>query len=186
VSMRVAWTPRRLDRETGVWTDGRTSYVTVICWRKLAANVAVCVRKGDPVVVKGKLSVRPFDDKLGRPRLSVEIDASAVGHDLNRGVSAFQRVRPQTGMSATEYAARESGAANGYVLGSDSGAGAPDDDVLAPLAGGPLAALSAGEAGEWRPGEADIPVPDEPEDADFDESEPGDAGLQGEPAAVPF
>jgi single-strand DNA-binding protein len=188
VSMRLAWTPRRLNRETGAWEDGRTSYVTVICWRKLATNVAVCVRKGDPVLVKGKLSVRSFDDKLGRPRLSVEIDASCVGHDLNRGVSAFQRVRPQTGMSATEYAsASETGAANGHLLGSGSAAGMPDDDdVLSP--GGPLAALSDGDDGDWRSAETGIPLPDGPDDADFDESEsePAGAGLQGEPAAVPF
>src|SRR6266705_6723944 len=52
VSMRVAWTPRRQDRATGEWVDGNTSYATVICWRKLATNVAICLRKGDPVMIK--------------------------------------------------------------------------------------------------------------------------------------
>lgn len=176
VSMRVAWTPRRLDRETGAWVDGMTSYVTVICWRKLATNVAICVRKGDPVMVKGKLSVRPYDDKLGRPRLSVEIDASCVAHDLNRGVSSFQRVRPQTGMSATEYAsASEAGAGNGHVL--------DDDDELSP--GGPLAVLSGGDEGNWSSAETGIPMPGAPDDTDFDESE-SESGPRGQPAAVPF
>ena len=105
VSMRVAWTPRRQDRVTGEWVDGNTSYVTVICWRKLGTNVSICVRKGDPVVVKGRLSVRPYADKEGVPRLSVEVDANSVGHDLSRGVAGFQRVRPPTGMTASEFAA---------------------------------------------------------------------------------
>ncbi len=111
VSMRVAWTPRRQDRVTGEWADGNTSYVTVICWRKLASNAGVCVRKGDPVVVKGRLSIREFDDKQGMRRTAVEVEASSVGHDLSRGVAQFQRVRPQTGMTAVEYAAAAEGQA---------------------------------------------------------------------------
>lgn len=109
VSMRVAWTPRRQDRVTGEWVDGNTSYITVICWRKLGTNAAVCVRKGDPVIVKGRLSIRPYEDKQGAQRLSVEVEASAVGHDLSRGVAQFQRVRPQTGLTASEFAATNGG-----------------------------------------------------------------------------
>ena len=40
-SMRVAWTPRRQDRDTGEWVDANTSYATVICWRKLANHAAL-------------------------------------------------------------------------------------------------------------------------------------------------
>jgi single-strand DNA-binding protein len=116
ITMRVAWTPRRMDRSTGEWADGHTSYVTVICWRKLADNVATCLRKGDPVVVKGRLTVRPYD-KDGVPRTAVEVDASSVGHDLSRGVAQFQRTRPPTGKSADEYAA-------GLQAGGDDDTGA--------------------------------------------------------------
>jgi single-strand DNA-binding protein len=92
-SMRVAWTPRWLDRATGEWTDGNTNYLTVLCWRRLATNVATCMRKGDPVVVKGKLTVREYEGKDGVSRTAVEVDASSVGHDLSRGVAVFQRTR---------------------------------------------------------------------------------------------
>jgi single-strand DNA-binding protein len=105
LTMRVAWTPRRMDRTTGEWTDGNTSYVTVICWRKLADNVATCLRKGDPVLVQGRLSVRSYEDKQGMPRIAVDVDAHTVGHDLNRGVATFQRTRPPTGKTAAEHAA---------------------------------------------------------------------------------
>lgn len=114
LSMRVAWTPRWLDRATGEWTDGNTSYVTVTCWRKLADNAAVCLRKGDPVVVKGRLSVRSYDDKQGVPRTQVDVDASSIGHDLCRGVAKFQRIRPATGRTAAEYAAELAAGGNGY------------------------------------------------------------------------
>jgi single-strand DNA-binding protein len=103
--MRVAWTPRRVDRATGEWTDGNTSFVSVICWRKLAENAAVCLRKGDPVVIRGRLSVRGYEDRQGVPRTAVEVDAYSVGHDLAHGVAQFQRVRPATGKTADEHAA---------------------------------------------------------------------------------
>ena len=101
VSMRVAWTTRYIDRGTGEWVDGNTSYVTVSCWRKLADNVALCLRKGDPVVVKGRLSVRPYE-KDGIPRTEVDVDASSVGHDLSRGVASFQRTRRAPGETAAD------------------------------------------------------------------------------------
>ncbi len=92
VTLRVACTPRWVDRETGEWTDGETSFVTVLCWRTLADNVAKCLHKGEPVLVKGRLHVRPYE-KDGASRLAVEIEATSVGHDLARGVASFQRPR---------------------------------------------------------------------------------------------
>jgi single-strand DNA-binding protein len=92
VTLRVACTPRWVDRETGEWTDGETSFVTVLCWRTLADNVAKCLHKGEPVLVKGRLHVRPYE-KDGVSRLAVEIEATSVGHDLARGVASFQRAR---------------------------------------------------------------------------------------------
>ena len=58
--LRVAYTERRLNRETGEWGDGPTSFVTVLCWRALADNVAMCLRKGEPVLVRGRLRVREY------------------------------------------------------------------------------------------------------------------------------
>jgi single-strand DNA-binding protein len=133
VSMRVAWTPRRQDRATGEWVDTNTSYATVVCWRKLATNAAVCLRKGDPVTVQGRLSVREFEDREGRPRTAVEIDASSIGHDLTRGIATFPRVRPQTGMTASVFAAAQNGgelepAVNGAAAGMASdGAPLPEE-----------------------------------------------------------
>jgi single-strand DNA-binding protein len=129
LSMRVAWTPRWLDRATGEWADGSTSYVTVTCWRKLADNAALCLRKGDPVVVKGRLSVRSYDDKQGIPRTQVDVDASSIGHDLCRGVALFQRTRPATGKTAAEYAAEPAAEGSGF----GSAEGGDEDAALAAI-----------------------------------------------------
>ncbi len=171
VSMRVAWTPRRQDRVTGEWVDSNTSYVTVICWRKLAVNVGVCVRKGDPVVVKGKLSVRTYDDRQGVRRTVVEVDASSVGHDLSRGVAAFQRVRPPTGMTASEFAAsQESGqgtAGAGGEGGVMDGAGGARALAGSSLAG---SSIAAGGSDGWAGPDSGIPMPADPDESFFDEA----------------
>jgi single-strand DNA-binding protein len=91
--LRVAYTARRRDRETGEWGDGPTSFVNVQCWRTLADNVAMSVHKGEPVLVMGRLQVRRYDDAEGVPRTAVEIEATSVGHDLARGVAKFSRTR---------------------------------------------------------------------------------------------
>lgn len=125
-TLRVAYTPRYVNRGTGEWTDSPTSFVSVTCWRKLADNVALCVRKGEPVVIRGRLQVRQFDDKNGNPRVSVDVDAQSIGHDLSRGVALFQRTR-RVPADAAEGATDTDVAQAGPEPGS---AGLDPDDVL--------------------------------------------------------
>lgn len=101
LSLRLASTPRRFDRDTGQWRDGDTMFLTVTCWRSLAANAQEALRKGDPVVVTGRLRLREYE-RDGERRLSVEVDASTVGHDLGRGVARFDRARRSTGATAED------------------------------------------------------------------------------------
>ncbi len=103
--LRVAYTARRRDKETGDWTDGPTSFVNVQCWRTLADNVSMSVHKGEPVLVMGRLQIRRFEDAEGTPRTAVEVEATSVGHDLTRGVAQFSRTRWHAGAAAAEAAA---------------------------------------------------------------------------------
>lgn len=90
-TIRVGSTPRKLNRETGEWQDGETSYYTVKCWRKLAENVHGSLRKGDMIIVRGKVFTRSWLDDQQRVRMEVEIEADSVGHDLAFGWSRFNR-----------------------------------------------------------------------------------------------
>jgi len=92
-TFRVASTTRRFNREANRWEDLDTSFLTVAAWRALADHVVESVGKGDPVVVVGRLRVREYVDSQGRSALSVEVEATSVGHDLGRGRSSFERVR---------------------------------------------------------------------------------------------
>ena len=123
VSMRVAWTSRVRDRETGEWRDGKTSFANVNCWRKLANNVVSSLRKGQAIVVMGRLQVRDFDDREGRRRIAVDIEADAIGHDLSRGVAHFQRTFRPAGEAALD------GQPDGLATGESIRAGLTDEDV---------------------------------------------------------
>jgi single-strand DNA-binding protein len=99
--LRVGATTRKLDKQTGEWVDAETSYYTVNCWRRLAGHVKASLRKGDPVVVKGKFRTNSYEDKTGRLRTEVEIVADTVGHDLARGIANYIRPeRPQVDTAA--------------------------------------------------------------------------------------
>jgi single-strand DNA-binding protein len=156
--LRVAYTERRFSRETGEWADGPTSFVTVLCWRTLADNVAISLRKGEPVVVRGRLRVREYSGKDGSPRLAVEVDASSVGHDLSRGVAHFSRTRRAAGETAAESAGALRAGGNGHVASPDSESGT--------AAGENADGLEPGldEPGAAEPGQAGAAA-DDPDDA---------------------
>lgn len=81
---RLVSRPRKFDSATGAFIDLDPSFVTILCWRHLADHVAASVRKGDQVVVTGRMRVREWEQQ-GRSRVSVEVEAHSVGLDLNRG-----------------------------------------------------------------------------------------------------
>ncbi|MDQ3326026.1 MAG: single-stranded DNA-binding protein [Actinomycetota bacterium] len=103
-TFRLASTPRFFDSAQGEWRDRDTVWLTVKVWRGLAANVASSVRKGEPVIVYGRLSTYSWRDDRNEERSRLEIDAISVGHDLSLGTSAF--LRRQKTASQTEQQRR--------------------------------------------------------------------------------
>lgn len=88
---RMCSTERRFDRETGAWVDGHTNWYSVSMFRQLATNAGASIKKGDRVIVSGRLKVRPWINADGRTGTSVEIDADTAGHDLMWGTANFRR-----------------------------------------------------------------------------------------------
>jgi single-strand DNA-binding protein len=106
--VRVGTTPRYRDDATGQWRDGESSYFDVKCWNRLAEHARASLHKGEPVIVKGKFRIGNFVDKDGNKRISVEVTADTLGHDLSRGVANYSRVqsrRPdaEAGRSRSEF-----------------------------------------------------------------------------------
>jgi single-strand DNA-binding protein len=103
-SFRVASTSRRYDRDTGRWVDGPSLRVRVTCWRRLAESVHRSVFTGDPLIVTGRMYTRDWIGEDNQHRVSYELEAVAVGHDMARGQSDFKRHRANNTTSAVEDA----------------------------------------------------------------------------------
>ena len=122
--LRVAYTARRRDKETGEWSDGPTSFVTVQCWRTLADNVSMSVHKGEPVLIMGRLQIRRFEDAegdaqdgrggrgvVGRPRPD-SWRGSVLAHPVARGQHGGRGGRP-AGRCAWDRGRRGAGGRRG-------------------------------------------------------------------------
>lgn len=93
-NFRVASTPRL--KKEGKWVDGDTTWYSVTVWRHLAENIRDSVRKGDAVIVHGRLRTDSWKREDGEWNSSLQIEATLVGHDLSRGTSVFVRTpRPE-------------------------------------------------------------------------------------------
>jgi len=185
-SMRVGWTPRRRDQKTGDWADEPSSFATVLCYRKVAEHAAACVRKGDPIVVKGTLRTREFEDAAGVRRVSVDVLADSIGHDLSRGISLFTRSHAQLAQTALERYQQEHGSAWPRPDGEPGLAGPGQED---PAVGEPERAHDMDPQG---PEQADLePAPagpaetETPDDELFDEDEAIEVLEGAEPVSAP-
>jgi single-strand DNA-binding protein len=96
-AFRLACTPRIRTKDG--WGDGNTTWIDVACFRTLAQHVAESVRKGDPVLVVGKLRTNVWE-KDGQTHERLVLEADMVGHDLTRGTAVFRR-RPRLTSSDT-------------------------------------------------------------------------------------
>lgn len=90
-TFRIAHTPFRRGSD-GKFYDGDTSYYSVIAFNALAANAAAALRKGQPVVVEGNLTIKQYTAADGQSRTAPEIDADHLGHDLSWGRAVFERL----------------------------------------------------------------------------------------------
>jgi single-strand DNA-binding protein len=143
LQMRVAWTPRKRDRGTGSWADEPACFATVKCYRKLAENALMSVHKGEPVLVAGSLRIREYEAKDGSRRISVDVTATSIGHDLTRGVASFRRLPKAAETPAVENADDHPEWARS-ALASMTG-NAQDEDATSDEASGEPAEETAGE-----------------------------------------
>ncbi|MGO1165791.1 MAG: single-stranded DNA-binding protein [Janibacter sp.] len=104
---RLATTVRRRTTE-GVFVDASTSFYNVAAFRSLGMNAHASLRKGDPVVVNGRVTINTWqraDESWGT---SAEIEAIALGHDLTYGTTAYTKAGRSVVDEGAEEAAHRS------------------------------------------------------------------------------
>lgn len=117
---RLASTPRVL--RGGEWVDGGTTWITVKAFRQLARNLSGSLKRGDPVIVIGRLRTAAWE-RDGQTYERLELDAVTVGPDLRRGWSAFTKnlrpPRPED--STTDQAAEDIDPDTGEIVERELG-----------------------------------------------------------------
>jgi single-strand DNA-binding protein len=177
-SFRLASSHRRFDKEKNGWVDGETNWYTVSAFRHLAFNTAHSLRKGERIVVTGRLHVRNWakDDRRGT---NIEVEADAIGHDLFWCTTSFVRSAPQPAQRpfSERYPAEPSG---GDFAASDPnalGAPAASADWMANPVHGSVGWADTGTGEADGSGDLIDPDPDDPyetsEDGFLPASEPG-------------
>ncbi|AXK45426.1 single-stranded DNA-binding protein [Brachybacterium saurashtrense] len=135
--LRIAVTGRYYNTTLQEYADRKTEFVTVFVRRQLARYVLLSVRKGQPLIVTGRLSTSEWTGSDGAPRHSLNVQAEAVGHDLTYGTAMFQRpqrsdtvpdIDPYTGEVVDLDAVGAGGAGSAPSTGGEPLSGAASAD----------------------------------------------------------
>ena len=76
----VASTPRMY--KDGEWVSGDPLYMKCVLWRKPAENLSESLRRGDRVIVTGRLRQRQFETRDGEKRSVIELEVDEVGASM--------------------------------------------------------------------------------------------------------
>jgi single-strand DNA-binding protein len=110
-SFRVASNRRFTDR--GGNQQEETTFLSVNCWRDLAENTAESLKKGDRVIVIGRVRVRSYENREGQTVWTTEIEADEIAPSLRW---------------ARAEVSRTSGGGSGSASGGSSTPPPPSDD----------------------------------------------------------
>jgi len=101
--IRIASTERVQDN--GEWKDGDTTYIDVVCFSNLGQN-ARSLRKGDRVIVHGRLKYREFKRSDGSNGHDYEIVANDIGLSMTKA-SQLSRASNSSGNDSSTIVNKE-------------------------------------------------------------------------------
>ncbi|KRC62974.1 hypothetical protein ASE14_04050 [Agromyces sp. Root81] len=125
-TFRLASTRRVFDRTKGAWEDGETNWYTVSAFRQLATNASLSIRKGERVIIRGRLRLRAWETGE-RSGTAVEIEADSIGHDLAWCVTSYAKVRSARPADAAAAATPQGDSVDGFDATAAAGEGMSDD-----------------------------------------------------------
>ncbi|MET8160373.1 single-stranded DNA-binding protein [Sphaerisporangium sp. NPDC005289] len=95
-TVRLASTPRFLDRSSGEWKDADTLFITCNVWGQQGENVAESLQRGHKVIVRGRLKQRSYETPDGERRTVVELDAEDIGPSLATAMARMTKTQRVT------------------------------------------------------------------------------------------
>jgi len=124
----VAVNRRYQNRHTNEWVDD-TSFFNVVAWSSLAENVAQSLKRGDRVVVEGRLDQHSWNNAVGEKRSAVEIIAEEIGASVRFAtVEIKKKERPIEQAAPADGGPRSDGVGVGAVAGAGTGVDGDDEE----------------------------------------------------------
>lgn len=77
-SLSLAFNSRKKNPQTGEWEDGDVCFLNATAWEQLAEHLGA-FRKGDELIVWGRLRQRSYETRDGEKRTVVELLLDAAG-----------------------------------------------------------------------------------------------------------
>lgn len=89
-SLRVASSDRKRD-DNGNWTDGDPCYLDVTVWRQTGENAAESLRKGDGVLITGRVRQRTYQNKEGQDVTVYDVEADDIAPSLKKATATVTK-----------------------------------------------------------------------------------------------
>jgi single-strand DNA-binding protein len=119
-SFRIAATRRRFDEQTRSWVDVYTNYYSVSAFRALGLNAYTALRKGQRVIVTGRLRVKEWDNGT-KQGVTAEIDADGIGPERSgTPTTPPAATAPETPLEPTSESAAPAPAAAPVLVEADA------------------------------------------------------------------
>lgn len=94
---RVASTPSRFDKGQQKFVDGEPLFLQCNIWRQAAENVAESLKRGDRVIVSGRLRQRSYETREGEKRTVYELEVDEIGPSLRYATAKVQKMARSSG-----------------------------------------------------------------------------------------
>jgi len=88
-------TKERVRDAQGNWTDGKATFLDILCFGKEAENLTESVLKGDSVIVIGRMQQNEWTDDEGSKRVTYQVVADMIGPSLKWTAAKTQRMMEQ-------------------------------------------------------------------------------------------
>ena len=108
---RIASTPRSFDKASGEWKDGEPLFLPCNIWRDAAEHVAESLKRGDRVIVTGRLRQRSYETREGEKRTVYELEVDEIGPSLKWATATLTKTSKGGGRD------RDAGAPSGFGSG---------------------------------------------------------------------
>lgn len=103
----VASNARTWDKQSNSWKDQDALFMRCNIWRDPAEHVAESLRKGDRVIVQGRLRQRSYETKQGEKRTVVELEVDEIGPSLRFATAKVSKADRPGGSSGSGRASAQ-------------------------------------------------------------------------------